>query len=255
MGINVRRWGNGPPVVLVHGAVNNGEASWSKQQPLAERWQLIVPDRRGFFPNPPAHGSDFEIDAGDIAELLGDGAHLVGHSYGAIVSLLAAAQRPEAVRSLTVIEPPAFSLLRGDPEIERSIAEGVERFRTGDTDPREFFLSFLRSVGASTANVPDPLPPPLAQNVGEFARERPPWEAELPVEQLCATPFPKLVVSGGHSEHFELLSDAVAAALGPNTQRAVITGAGHSVARTGAPFNDRLEALLDEAEAMSLPAH
>jgi pimeloyl-ACP methyl ester carboxylesterase len=249
--INVSHWGSGRPVVLVHGAVNNGEASWSKQRPLADRWRLIVPDRRGFFPNPPADGSDFEIDAGDVAELLGDSAHLVGHSYGAIVALLAAARRPEAVRSLTVIEPPAFSLLRGRPDIEQSIAEGVERFRTGATDPRAFFLSFLESIGAPTRNVPDPLPPPVAQNVALFAHERPPWEAELPVDQLRNAPFPKLVVSGGHNTNLELLSDTVAAALGSDTQRAVITGAGHSVARTGAAFNDRLESLLDEGEVAS----
>ena len=29
-----------------------------------------------------------------FAELLGDGAHLVGHSYGAVIALLAAGLRP-----------------------------------------------------------------------------------------------------------------------------------------------------------------
>jgi len=56
---------------------------------------------------------DFEEDARDIAALLGDGAHLVGHSYGAVGALYAAALRPEAVHSLTVNEPPAFGAGRG----------------------------------------------------------------------------------------------------------------------------------------------
>jgi pimeloyl-ACP methyl ester carboxylesterase len=57
-----------------------------------------VVDRRGYFPNPPADHEDFAEDVPDIIELLGDGAHLVGHSYGAVISLLAAAQRSTAVR-------------------------------------------------------------------------------------------------------------------------------------------------------------
>src|SRR6516225_7595311 len=134
--LNVRRWGAGPPVLLVHGAVTNGESSWSRQRPLGERWELIVPDRRGFHPNPPAGGTDFDVDAGDIAELLGPGAHLVGHSYGGIVSMLAADLRPDAVRSLTLVEVPAMSLLRGHPEIEDAIAAGNERLHRGPADPR-----------------------------------------------------------------------------------------------------------------------
>ncbi|MEX5305609.1 alpha/beta fold hydrolase [Kocuria sp. CPCC 205258] len=50
-------------------------------------------DRRGYFPNPPAEVEDFEVDAGDVAELLTGPMHLVGHSYGAVVALLAAGQR------------------------------------------------------------------------------------------------------------------------------------------------------------------
>jgi pimeloyl-ACP methyl ester carboxylesterase len=42
-------------------------------------------DRRGFGENSSADGEDFEVDARDIAEALGEGAHLVAHSYGGVV--------------------------------------------------------------------------------------------------------------------------------------------------------------------------
>ena len=44
------------------------------------RWRLEVLNRRGYGKSPPPEvRSDFEEDARDIAALLGDDAHLVGH--------------------------------------------------------------------------------------------------------------------------------------------------------------------------------
>src|SRR5262249_59181238 len=80
-------------------------------------------DRRGCGASPADGRVDFERDAHDVAQLLGDGAHLVGHSYGGVVSLLAAAQRPDAVRSLALIEPPAFGGARGHPALEEVIGD------------------------------------------------------------------------------------------------------------------------------------
>jgi pimeloyl-ACP methyl ester carboxylesterase len=40
----------------------------------------MVPDRRGYGESAATGGADFSLDADDVAALLGDGAHLVGHS-------------------------------------------------------------------------------------------------------------------------------------------------------------------------------
>ena len=69
--------------------------------------------------SPPLPRGDFESEAPAIALLLGDGAHLVGHSYGAVIALYAAALRPEAVRSLTVSEPGCLRVAAGDPRVDR----------------------------------------------------------------------------------------------------------------------------------------
>ena len=248
MNLHMQRWGeSGPPVLLVHGSVMNGEMTWPEQRPLAERWSLLVLDRRGYFPNPPAEREDFEVDAADVAELLGEGMHLVGHSYGGVVSLLAAARRPEAVRSLTVIEPPAFGVASNDPEV-RSFDAGVrEYWQHGPRDPDAFLRGFLELAG-SAASLPSPLPPPLLQNAKLLMVERGPWEAVIPLDELRRAPFPKLIVSGAHSPAFDAVCDALVRGLG--AERAVIPGARHSVQRTGAPFNERLEAFLLAAEAV-----
>jgi pimeloyl-ACP methyl ester carboxylesterase len=88
-----------PAVVLVHGTMTWGTACFETQRPLARHYRLLVMDRRGFGESPDIGRSDYEVDAADVVELLGDGAHLVGHSYGVVVAMLAAGLRPQAVCS------------------------------------------------------------------------------------------------------------------------------------------------------------
>jgi hypothetical protein len=77
--------------------------------------------------------------------------------------------------------------------------------------------------------------------------ERSPAEAEIPFDELVRAPFPKLVVSGGHSSAFDAVCDVLEERLG--AERAVLPGAGHSVQRLGAPFNELLARFVERAEA------
>lgn len=240
--LHVTEWGEGPRVLLVHGSVTGGEPTWARQRPLAARWRLVVPDRPGFGQSPPADGRvDFEADAEPIAALLGEGAHLVGHSYGGVVALLAADRRPDAVRSLTVVEPPAFAVAAESPAVRALVASFLEHWERAPRDPDAFLRGFAERVGMA-GTLPSPLPPSLEQGARLLMDERGPWEAVIPLERLAAAPFPKLVVSGDHHPAFEAVCDALERGLG--AERAVIPGAGHSVQRTGEPFNQRLEAFL-----------
>jgi pimeloyl-ACP methyl ester carboxylesterase len=99
----VDAWGAGTPVVLVHGSLATGAEEWQAQRPLADQgFRLLVLDRRGYGKSPAAQGEDFVRDGQDIADLMGDGAHLVGHSYGGLGVLMAAARRPGATLSLAL---------------------------------------------------------------------------------------------------------------------------------------------------------
>ena len=101
-------WGrHGPRVVLVHGDVFDAPAAFAAMEPLAANHRLVLVNRRGFGASPAVDGEDFDVDAGDLAEVLvEEPTHLVGQSYGGVVSLIAAAQVPDSVKSLTVLEPP-----------------------------------------------------------------------------------------------------------------------------------------------------
>src|SRR5947209_4813108 len=105
----VEQQGSGPKVVFVHGGEEAGGAvAFAAQFPLADRFTLIMPDLPGHGQS-PAHGrASADRDAILVADLLDDGVHLVGHSYGGAVALRAAARRPDAVHSLVLIEPATF---------------------------------------------------------------------------------------------------------------------------------------------------
>ena len=231
-------------VVLVHGSVANGPATWAALEPLRSRFELVIPNRGGYPPNPPLERIDFERQAEELAPLLGDGAHLVGHSYGGVISLLLAARHPDAVCSLTVNEPPAFAVARGNTEVERLIGGLESFFAAGPYEPEQYLRGFLALVGSTTRPPRDPLPPDLAQGARAAMAERPPWEAQIPIEELAAAPFPKLVVSGGHSAAFDAVCDVLEERLG--AERAVLPGAGHSLPRAPG-YLERLEAFLGRA--------
>ncbi len=242
--LDVLRHGEGPRVVFVHGSVVGAQRTWRHQLELGDRWTLVLPNRPGFAASPPLARGDFEAEAPLIAELLGDGAHLVGHSYGAVIALYAAALRPLAVRSLTVSEPGCMRVAAGDPAVDAQIAAGELLYaHADDFAPLDFLRAFRGGVG-STHDTPDELGGELLTGARLCMRERPPWEAEPPLEQLRAAPFSKLVVSGGHSPVFEAVCDALAARLG--ARRETIAGRGHTIPATGEPYNARLHTFLAE---------
>lgn len=230
--------GTGPRAVFVHGSIVGAELTWRRQRPLAARWTLVLPNRPGFGTSPALPRGDFEAEAPLFADLLGSGAHLVGHSYGAVIALLAAARRPEAVLSLTVSEPGALRLA-GTPEAEEMIANGELLYAARDSISPKDFLRMFRAGTASSRQTPDELPEALRRGAALVMRERPPWEAEIPLPALASAAFPVLVLSGGHSPVFEALCDNLATAIG--AERAIVEGKRHSIPGTGAPYNELLE--------------
>jgi len=233
-----------PRLLLVHGSVVNAELTWSAQRPLAERFEIVAPNRRGFPPGPDVEHVDFDDEAVWLEPFLEPGTHLVGHSYGGVIVLLAAARRPERLRSLTVIEPPAFGIARGVPAADEFMAGIEEHWTNGPRDPAGFLRGFLALVGSSIPA--GNFTPELLQGARTLMVERPPSEAVIPFDDLAPAPFPKLVVSGGHSAAFEAVCDVLEQRLG--AERALLPGAGHSVQRLGAPFNERLASFVERAE-------
>ncbi|HEU5214692.1 MAG TPA: alpha/beta fold hydrolase [Gaiellaceae bacterium] len=230
--------------MFVHGSVVNAELTWSAQKPLADRFEIVAPDRRGFPPGPDVDHVDFEDEAVWLEQFLEPGTHLVGHSYGGVISLLAAARRPDLLRSLSVIEPPAFGVARGVPAVDEFVERIEAHWTSGPRDPAEFLRGFLALVGSSLP--PGDFSPELLQGARTLMVERSPAQAVIPLDELGRAPFPKLVVSGAHNPAFDAVCDVLEARLA--AERAVLPGAGHSVQRLGEPFNELLTSFVERAD-------
>lgn len=112
------------PLLFVHGDFATGRISWSRQwSALAPSRSIAIMDRRGSGQS-PKDPVPYTIhrDAVDVIEVAAAAfgevpVGIVGHSYGAIVSLEAACQAPERIAHLFLIEPPYLSLLPDDPVV------------------------------------------------------------------------------------------------------------------------------------------
>jgi pimeloyl-ACP methyl ester carboxylesterase len=242
-GLNVTIRGDGEPAIFVHGSFGWGEETWAKQRPLADSHRLLLVDRRGFGGSPADGRVDFDRDATDIVGLLGDGAHLVGHSYGGVVSLLAAGLRPDAVRSLTVIEPPSFGVARGHAVVEDFI-HGVDVAMREATDPSDYRRRFLQNFGfAATEQELEGRPFEAARSSW---RERNPAEAEISFAALRGVRT--LVVRGDWAaaptaarERARVIFHAVCDVLEQELDAESATfPSAHNPQLLGKPFNERL---------------
>jgi len=243
-GMHVTELGQGPPLVLVHGGAVGGPDAWQTQLSLASRWRLIIPCRLNYGKSASSGREDFTEDGPLLAELAGDGAHLVAHSYGTVGAMLAAIQRPEAVWSLTLIESGASAVARHRPAVAEFERRIQALLAAPPDDPEDQFRA-LFAIIEPTARFPAPLPAGLQR----FAKRittgvRWPWEADLRYDVLRAAAFPTLVVSGGQRPAFEDISDVLADRIGG--ERLVVPGA-HATQNAGSAFNTALEDFLTRA--------
>jgi pimeloyl-ACP methyl ester carboxylesterase len=105
-----RDWGGaGQPVVLLHGLASNS-LIWKLVAPLlAQRFRVLALDQRGHGPSAkPDDGYDFHAITRDLQAFIEalslEQPALVGHSWGANVALQFAAERPETVSWLALVD-------------------------------------------------------------------------------------------------------------------------------------------------------
>jgi pimeloyl-ACP methyl ester carboxylesterase len=196
-------------VVFVHGAGSFGAAAWPKQHGMALSYDALFLRRHGFDPVAEPQETDFAADAGIVLRALADdgrgeaGGHVVAHSQGAIAAMMAAVERPDLVRSLTLVEPACLSLTAELPATaaHRALMQPLfdVRHNLGDED---FHREFVRRVFAAHAPVRGTVGEPAVED-GRAARrlrlQAPPWEAPLQI----VPGVPTLVLTGGWEPLYE----------------------------------------------------
>jgi pimeloyl-ACP methyl ester carboxylesterase len=254
--LHIETRGSGDPALFVHGS-GGDLTSWTRQLPLADAYELILVDRRGYGESPPrSFAYDLAQESAELAALITAPIHLVGQSYGGVLALLVAATKPQLIRTLTVSEPPAFAVARDHPDVEWL----VERLAPVITEeasltPDAFAAQFDAAIGLAH----DPTPPASGRrlkNLDAARMEQAAWLATIALETLAAAPFPKLVISGGWDDAtdaplhrsgraYAAVCDVLEQRL--RAKRVVIRGAGHVIPRTGPPYNDCLRVFLATA--------
>jgi pimeloyl-ACP methyl ester carboxylesterase len=98
---------SGRRIVLIHGAMDR-YTSFARIRRVLSAHTTVAYDRRGYSRSidaTPATSLQDHVD--DLSAVVGDVASvIVGHSYGGVVALTLAAQRPEVVQALMVYEAP-----------------------------------------------------------------------------------------------------------------------------------------------------
>ena len=116
MSLARQTWGDAArPVelIFIHANGFNGLTYRTLLKPLVGDWRILAPDLRGHGASPLPYAAAPRADWGDmladltalIDETAGPPLVMAGHSMGGTLAILAAAQRPERVRSVVMLDP------------------------------------------------------------------------------------------------------------------------------------------------------
>jgi pimeloyl-ACP methyl ester carboxylesterase len=233
--IGALRSGEGPPLVLVHGAAAD-HSRWAPVLPaLEERFTVLAIDRRGRGRSGDADDYAIEREFEDVAAVVawaGNAVNLLGHSYGAVCAV-EAALLTDRVGKLVLYEPP-MGFLKSPPHVVHRLEALLE---AGERD--ELVAFFMREVAG------------LPSEQVELLRSLPAWEARLavahtiPREERASREYalepdrfrqlrvPTLFLQGGDSpDPFKAAGEAMRAAL-PDCRVVVMPGQRHAAMDTG----------------------
>jgi pimeloyl-ACP methyl ester carboxylesterase len=164
----VKTWyeehGSGDPLVLMHGGLVDARSFEPNLGALAERFRVYTPERRGHGHTPDVPGPiTYQLMAEDtiafLEAVVGEPAHLVGHSDGAFVAMLAGMQRPELVKRLVLISGGFNKKGEAMPDMEWDV-DALEQFlgsAYGEVSPdgREHFRVVAAKIGEMAAVEPN----------------------------------------------------------------------------------------------------
>lgn len=186
-------------IVFVHGSGSFGAAAWPKQHRLAGRYDCLFVKRYGFDAAADPEPTDFDADMRIVLDNLdGRPGHLAAASQGAIAAMMAAVERPDLVKSLTLFEPACLSLTVDLPATMQHLEVVGPLFeRRDEMTDEEFLREFVRLVYSADAQMPTT--EDAKRSASRLRLQRPPWEAPLHI----VPGVPTLVVTGAWEPLYE----------------------------------------------------
>jgi esterase len=236
MKLHFRIFGQGPPLVILHGLLGSLDNWVTCAQKLAAHFQVVLLDLRNHGRSPHAEAFSYDVMAEDVLRFLNDqrlaAAHLLGHSMGAKVAMRFAQLHPDAVRKLVVVDmSPREYAPRYDTLLDAMHALDLSAFQRRD--------EVDRALSAAVAD--KTVRQFLLKNLGRDGAGRLFWKPNLAVIRanygdvrgtLPSAPGvdrPTLFVRGGESDYIRDDDLPLIYALFPRATVETIGDAGHWV--------------------------
>jgi lipase len=239
--VKVIEQGTGTPVVFLHSGVGSA-GEWRQVFSLwPEGYRLVAVEAYRGGTGPGAAGrrslDDYADQVYAVAEYLGGSVSLVGFSWGGATALRVAAEAPDLVDSLAVIEPEAYGLLRTeDADAYSQICDLRDRWRAHACvglwhEAFEEFIDFYNGPGSFAQWPSERRDAFLAEqrSRGDL------WDVlfnGLTVDALARVSAPVLVVEASHTSAVDHAICDVVRRRVPHARHMVIEGAGHMMPLT-----------------------
>ena len=234
------RSGDGPPLILIGGALSDRRAAAPLASLLAERFTVVAYDRRGRGDSgdTPPYAVEREVeDVHALLDRVGGAGALYGHSSGAVLALEVAAAGARVTR-LVLYEPP-FVVDDTRPPLPEDYVERLEALvAAGRRDEAlEHFLT--AGVGLPEEAVAGMRSAPmwsgmeaLAHTLAYDGRVMGPtmFGRPLPAERWASVRVPTLVLDGGASPSWQRNAAAALAAVLPDARARTLEGQDHGPA-------------------------
>jgi pimeloyl-ACP methyl ester carboxylesterase len=242
--------GTGEPVGLLH-CSGSSAAQWRDLAALLARdFQVIAPDLYGCGATGPWPGrgpirlADHARMVAEVVRASGRPIHLVGHSFGGAVALRLALDFPELLRSLILVEPVPFHLLRSTEPADRGLYAEIRGIAStvfectlnGHSQAgMARFVDYWNGEGA-WAGLPPAVQARLTGQIGGVAANFTALFADMTrISDYRRIDTPVLVLRGSESPGpARRIAEIVARAM-PRAILRTVPGAGHMLPLTHAP--------------------
>ncbi len=232
-------YGQGPrPALAIHCSLASSAAWAGLSDRLANRLTLTAFDL-------PGHGRSADwAGEGDFlhlatriaASFVETPVDLIGHSFGAVVAMNLAIAAPEAVRTLTLIEPVLFAAADGTPEADalaRDLSEFEAAMAAGDGEAAAAAFTRVWGTGVEWAAMSAGSRAGIAERIALVAAGNRALYSDsggiLEPGALESLDMPVLLIRGDRSPPIiERIAETIAARL-PDVGVATVPGAAHMV--------------------------
>lgn len=240
-------WGNtdNPPMMLLHGFAQEAHSWDFVALSLCDRYRVVVPDQRGhgdsdWAPNHDYTPEAYQKDMNDIIEALDlRNIVMIGLSMGGRNSLTYAANHPDKVKALVIVDAGPENMLQGSQNIRRFVQQDDE------LDSPEAFVQ--RAITHNPSRTPEQVRGSIRHKIKQLPNGKWTWKYDRflrsPANNLSPDPklnnklwrlldnlrCPVLIVRGAQSN---VMSKNIAEKMCtriPNATLATVENAGHLV--------------------------